>query len=163
MIIIRRARQEDMKSVLRIHIRAIREICSSHYTKEEIKVWSEVLKPGRYKKAISTGAFFVAVDAEAIVGFSNLDLQKGLVEAVYVDPEYVGLGVGMKLLQSLENVANNSGLNLLHLSASLNAVPFYERAGYKSQNNTRHLLPFGMVACVPMFKELSPAAIGASA
>jgi GNAT superfamily N-acetyltransferase len=151
-----------MRSLLRIQIRAIREICSSHYTKEEIRAWSEVLKPGRYKKAISTGAFFVAVNGEAIVGFSNLNLQSGLVEAVYVDPEYVGLGAGMKLLQSLENVASNSGLNLLHLSASLNAVAFYERAGYKSLNHTRHLLPFGMVACVPMFKELSVAATGAS-
>ena len=154
MIVIRRAHQADCESVLQVHIRAIKEICNSHYSQEEVHVWSKVLKPGRYKRAIGRGPFFVAVADSAIVGFSNLNLKSGEVEAVYVDPDYLGLGVGMKLLQALESVATDAGLSFLHLSATLNAVPFYESAGYKSQIHTRYLLPSGLVACVPMVKKL---------
>jgi GNAT superfamily N-acetyltransferase len=154
MITIRRAQQEDCESVFQVHIRAIKEICTNHYTQEEVDSWSNVLKPGRYRKGIQGGPFFVAVDGDVIVGFSNLNQKSGELEAVYVDPGYVGTGVGMKLLQALESAAKASGLSFLHLSSSLNAVSFYERAGYKSQNHTRYLLPFGMVACVPMGKKL---------
>ena len=93
MITIRRATKEDCGSVWRIHIRAIKEICSSHYTQDEIHAWSKVLKPARYKKAINRGAFFVAVDGDVIVGFGNLNQDSGEVEAVYVNPgcERVGL------------------------------------------------------------------------
>jgi len=158
MITIRRAQQEDSESILQVHIRAIKEMCIGHYSQEEVNLWSNVLKPGRYIKAIVRGPFFVATDGDAIVGFSNLNQKSGEVEAVYVDPGYVGLGVGRRLLQALENEARDAGLTSLHLSASLNAVPFYEKAGYRSQNHTKHLLPFGMVECVPMVKEMAAVA-----
>jgi GNAT superfamily N-acetyltransferase len=45
---------------------------------------------------------------------------------VYVCPKYVGRGVE-KILQSLESVAQGSGMKLLHLWASLNAIPFYKK------------------------------------
>ena len=154
MIIIRTAQEEDCESVFQVHIRAIKVICTKHYAQDEIEAWSSVLKPGRYKNAIRRGPFFVAVDGDAIVGFSNLNCKSGEVEAVYVDPGYVGIGVGMKLLQALEIAAKVAGLTFLHLSSSLNAVSFYEKAGYISQNHTRNLLPFGMVTCVPMVKNL---------
>ena len=157
-ITIRRAQQEDCESVLQVHIRAIKEMCIGHYSQEEVNLWSNVLKPGRYIKAIDRGPFFVATDGDAVVGFSSLNQERGEVEAVYVAPGYVGLGVGRRLLQALENEARDAGLTSLHLSASLNAVPFYEKAGYRSQNHTRHLLPFGMVKCVPMVKEMAAVA-----
>lgn len=158
MITIRRAHQEDCESIWQVHIRAIKGMCIGHYSQEEVNLWSSVLKPGRYIKAIARGAFFVATEGDAIVGFSNLNQESGEVEAVYVAPSCAGLGVGRRLLQALENEARDAGLTSLRLSASLNAVSFYEKAGYRSQNHSRHLLPFGMVECVPMVKEISAAA-----
>ena len=156
MSIIRKAKKEDCESIWHVHIRAIRNVCGSHYTREEIDSWTAVLKPIRYKNAIISGTLLVAVNGEAIVGFGNLNRDSGEVEAVYVDPEYVNLGIGIRLLRALERAAQEAGLTSLHLSSSLNAVPFYERAGYKPEKHSRYLLPFGMVACVPMVKELSP-------
>jgi GNAT superfamily N-acetyltransferase len=154
MIIIRRAQQKDGESILQVDLRAIKEIGNSHYFQEEVHVWSNALKPGRYQKAVSRGPFFVAVAGDTIIGFSNLNPESGEVEAVCVDPDYIGLGVGMKLLQALEGVARATGLIFLHLSATLNAVPFYESAGYRPQNHTRYLSPFGRVAVIPMGKRL---------
>ena len=155
MITIRRATQEDIESIWNVHIRAIQEACKSHYSSKEIEDWSQVLRPARYNQPIKRGSFFVAVDDNLIVGFGNLNQDSGEIEAVYVTPEYVGRGVGMEILQALESVARDLGLPILRLSSSLNAVHFYENAGYRRQKQKRYLLPGEMVACLPMVKELS--------
>ena len=154
MIIVRRARQEDKKSIWHVHIRAIEEVCKSHYSKEEIQAWTEVLKPARYEEPIRRGPFYVAVEGESIIAFGNLNQESGEIEALYVDPDHVRRGVGIKILKTLENKALDSGLTLLRLTSSLNAVRFYQMAGYKPEKQKRWLLPFELVVCVPMVKEL---------
>lgn len=156
MITIRRATQEDIESIWNVHIRAIQEVCKSHYSPKEIEDWSEVLKPARYNEPIRRGSFYVAVDDNLIVGFGNLNQDSGEIEAVYVAPEYIGRGVGREILQTLESVARDLGLTILRLSSSLNAVHFYENAGYRRQKQKRYLLPCEMVVCLSMVKELSP-------
>jgi GNAT superfamily N-acetyltransferase len=52
------------------------------------------------------------------------------VEAAFVDPLQQGRGIGRVLLDALEANARAAGIERLFLSASLNAVPFYERAGF---------------------------------
>jgi GNAT superfamily N-acetyltransferase len=153
-ITIRRARQGDKGALWHIHTRAIREVCKSHYSERELKIWTDVLKPARYEKPIKNGPFYVAVEGGSIIGFGNLNQKSGEIEALYVDPVYVGRGVGKRILEALENAAVGSGLKFLYLSSSLNAVKFYEMAGYKRQKQKRCLLPFEMVICVPMIKEL---------
>jgi putative acetyltransferase len=154
MIIVRRAKQEDKKSIWHVHIRAIEEVCKSHYSKEEIQAWTEVLKPSRYEEPIRKGPFYVAVEGESIIAFGNLNRESAEIEALYVDPDHVGRGVGIKILKTLENVALDSGLTILRLTSSLNAVKFYQMAGYKPEKQKRWLLPFELVICVPMVKEL---------
>jgi len=153
-ITIRNARQVDRGAIWEIHIRAIKELCKSHYSERELQTWTEVLKPVRYEEQISKGPFFVAVAGDSIIGFGNLNQKSCEIEALYVDPDHAGRGVGIKILQALENQALNLGLKLLRLTSSLNAVRFYERAGYKPQKQKRWLLPSEMVVCVPMIKEL---------
>jgi len=153
-ISIRRARQEDKGAIWHVHTRAIREVCKSHYSERELQIWTDILKPARYREPIKNGPFYVAVEGGSIIGFGNLNQKSGEIEALYVDPDHVGRGVGMLILEALENVATNSGLKLLCLSSSLNAVKFYEMAGYRRQKQKRCLLPFEMVICVPMIKEL---------
>lgn len=157
MIILRKAKQEDKQSIWHVHIRAIEEVCKSHYSKEEIQAWTEVLKPARYEESIRKGPFYVAEEGESIIAFGNLNRESGEIEALYVDPGYVGRGVGTKILKTLENVALESGLTLLRLTSSLNAVRFYQMAGYKPQKQKRWLLPFEMLLCVSMMKELTSA------
>jgi GNAT superfamily N-acetyltransferase len=154
MIAIRKAKQEERESLWRLHTRAILEICGSHYSQDELEAWEKVLKPGRYQKPIAEGTLVVAMDGDDIVGFGNLNRETGEIEAVYVSPNYLRLGIGMRILQTLEGVARDSGLKALRLSSTLNAVPFYESSGYRSQQQTKYLLSFGRVACVTMIKKL---------
>ena len=80
------------------------------------------------------------------------------VEAVYVSPLAGRRGIGLELLRKLEERANTLGLKILRLNASLNAVQFYEKAGFVAQERSKYRLLTGVeIACVPMVKMLSPA------
>ena len=50
-----------------------------------------------------------------------------------MDPDVHGRRVGERLLQRIEDFALSRHVHLLHLSASLTAVGFYEKMGYRSQ------------------------------
>jgi putative acetyltransferase len=154
-ITIRRAEQVDKGAIWQVHVRSIKEVCKTHYSKRELQMWTEVLKPDRYEEQISKGPFYVAVEDETIIGFGNLNKKSGEIEALYVDPEHLRQGVGIKILQVLEDEALDSGLKRLCLTSSLNAVGFYEMAGYRPQRQKRWLLPSEMVVCVTMTKELA--------
>ena len=155
MITIRRAKLQDKELIWRIHTQAVKEVCKSHYSHDELRAWSEILKPERYEKALRTSVFYVAEKGDLVVGFGELDQEHGRIESLYVGPDWTRQGIGMKILQKLEEAARNSGLSRLHLTSTLNAVEFYENAGYRSQSHLKYLLPPRMVACIQMSKELT--------
>ena len=78
-------------------------------------------------------------------------------EAVYVHPRAVRRGVGARLLRTLEEIARAAGLSTLHLKSTLNAVTFYQRAGFRIEAQATHRIsPDVELACVGMRKELGP-------
>ena len=157
MFTIRKAKQEDKEPIWHVHVKAIRETCVSHYSQEVTRIWAERLRPEKYEEAIRSNEFFVAEENGTVVGFGELDQAGGEIQGLYVSPDVAGRGVGWKLLCTLEESARAFGLQSLHLTASLNAVSFYERAGFKSLGKmTKTLSPGVERASVRMFKELSP-------
>ncbi|NJK50066.1 GNAT family N-acetyltransferase [Candidatus Gracilibacteria bacterium] len=153
---IRRAKQEDKEFIWQVHTEAISELCKNHYTQQQIQAWTSFLIPESYREVIETREFFVVEDDKSIVGFGQLNFETGEVEAVYVSPKSVEHGLGRRILQTLENVAREKGLKSLHLSSSLNAVPFYKKAGYTSHYESKHHLPNGTeLACIYMAKHLN--------
>ncbi len=94
--------------------------------------------------------------ASVIVGFGVLTRRAAEIEAVYVNPEAARRGIGLEILRKLEERASARGLRQLRLNASLNAVPFYERAGYVAQERSKYRLLTGVeIACVPMMKAMT--------
>jgi putative acetyltransferase len=157
MFTIRKATQEDKESIWRVHATAIRETCISHYSQEVIRIWVGRLGPDKYGEAISSNEFFVAEENGVVVGFGELNQAGGEITGLYVSPDVAGRGAGWKLLCMLEERARTLGLETLHLTSSLNAVSFYERAGFKSLEKMTHILSPGVErASVRMFKELLP-------
>jgi len=154
-LFVRSATQEDAAAVCRVHARAIREIAASHYTPEETEAWAGPRKPGDYLSSIRDDEFYVAEEDGEVVGFGTLK-KSGEVEAVYVSPEATRRGVGSAILLRLEDSARDLGLTSLHLEASLNAIPFYEGAGYNSLRQSKHRLTSGVeIACLRMTKNLA--------
>ncbi len=154
-ITIRRAQQQDKNSLCAIHKRAVGEISKNYYAPKAIRQWLNSLKPEAYEKNIEDHEFIVAEYKGTVIGFGHMDIANSLIAGLYVSPDYIRRGIGAMLLQRLEHTAGLSGLTTLQLCSSLNALPFYEQAGYKAYLNMKHQLPDGTeIPCIYMIKKL---------
>jgi putative acetyltransferase len=161
MLNIRGALQEDCQSIMSVHVAAVTGIRTSLYTPEEIQAWASPKKPESYEESIRSKEFYVAEEGDVIVAFGVLNQNSAEVEAVYVSPRAGRRGIGREVLLKLEERARALGLKELRLNASLNAVPFYKRAGYVAQEESKYRLSTGVeIACVPMVKAMTREAGG---
>jgi ribosomal protein S18 acetylase RimI-like enzyme len=103
----------------------------------------EVARESLLRHAL-TGGLLVARDDEDLLGFVSFypeggtfqqDVQRGVIENIYVVPERRGEGIGSKLLSAAESRLTDEGAEVLALEALADndeAIRFYERHGYAS-------------------------------
>jgi len=63
-----------------------------------------------------------------VAGFQN---ESGTVAGIFVEPKHQGEGIGRKLVQRMEEKASKEGLDQIETLASLEAIDFYKKNGYK--------------------------------
>ncbi len=155
-MLIRTAVVTDVDDIMSAHLSAVSQICSTVYGSEEISGWiSGGRNPDRYLQGIAEGRFVVALLEEAVVGFSDFDLQTGEVCGMFVSPSQVGQGIGSALLQAVEARAVRQGVRRLHLQATLKAIGFYQRRGFVLDEMDLFRLRSGVsVRCAVMPKDL---------
>lgn len=88
-----------------------------------------------WQKLIRQGGMFIAELKETAIGFGGIDIHAWeQIRYVFVIPEYQGsdLRFGSRILEALEAVARQEGISLIRLHSSLDAVRFYEKAGYSA-------------------------------
>ncbi|MCX7290848.1 GNAT family N-acetyltransferase [Janthinobacterium sp.] len=157
-ITLRPALPDDIAALWALRTVAVRVSCATHYAPEQISVWTASPVPDGYAAMLAAGGGIVAMQGEIIAGYAMLDVNKQEVDAVFVDSARAGLGIGKRLLAALEQLARQRGIARLHLSASLNAVPFYAAAGFTALREEAYAHPSGIsLASVAMEKALTPA------
>ena len=81
----------------------------------------------------ATASHALAFDEDGqAIGYARLLTTKQL-GRMAVLPQFRGKGTGTALLQALETVAGNLRYDYLYLHAQIQALPFYEQLGYRSQ------------------------------
>ena len=65
-----------------------------------------------------------------LAAVAQLDVDAGALRALFVDAAVQGQGIGRALLAAVEARARAAGCARLRGAMSLNAVPFYARAGF---------------------------------
>ncbi|APA67923.1 GNAT family N-acetyltransferase [Janthinobacterium sp. 1_2014MBL_MicDiv] len=157
-IALRPALPADMAALWALRTVAVRVGCAAHYAPGKIAVWTASPVPDAYAAMLAEGGGIVAMQDEVIAGYAMLDINKHEVDAVFVDPARAGLGIGKRLLAALEQLARQRGIGRLHLSASLNAVPFYAAAGFIALREEAYAHPSGIsLASMAMEKALAAA------
>ena len=106
--------------------------CRFVYSPEQLTAWLNRPLPEKMLALLNEGYVLVAEEHHQVVGYGALDPANDEVEAIFVVPACAGRGIGRVLLAAIESLAIGLNLAKLKLSASLNAVPFYSRAGYVS-------------------------------
>jgi N-acetylglutamate synthase-like GNAT family acetyltransferase len=89
----------------------------------------------------------------ALVAFAALDLDapEPLLDALFVEPEWIGSGLGGALLEAARTVARKRGVEALVIRSDPNAEAFYrrhgaERIGERASETTGRLLPLLRIA-----------------
>jgi putative acetyltransferase len=127
---LRPAVPNDLQPLWALRTRAVAYACAAHYSEEVMSVWLASPPPVALLDLLARGGGLVAEEQGRLLGYAVLDAAAGEVEAVFVEPAQQGRGIGALLLRALEDAARAAGHERLYLSASLNAVPFYARAGF---------------------------------
>jgi putative acetyltransferase len=152
---IRVAVDDDATAIWRVHSAAIRETCAGHYPPGVIAAWVERLKPESYRGVLRRGGVVIAEDNARVVGFGQIDLPNGEIQAVYVSPDVQGQGVGAALLAHLEELAGRQGMSRVTLKATINAECFYAAHGWRTTGRDVHKITQQVgLKCIAMEKHL---------
>ena len=146
---VRKATHTDAKAVRQIHRESIEGLGPEAYSQNQVEAWASGCESADYSAPIeSDNVYFVVAEEDGEHrGFGSLQLEtpneyEATVDAeitgVYVHPSTARAGVGTELLTNIEQEARNRGFQTLGLSASLNAVPFYEHHGYEKVREYSH-------------------------
>jgi len=140
---LRSGRADEVDILWALRTRCVREICSAAYPPEVIAPWAASPPPAHYRALIGQGGCIVAEDAEGhLLGYGVIDQAGNEIDALFVDPDQGGRGIGRALMDAM--VALGDPSRPLVLSASLNAVPFYRRAGFQPLREEAYAHPSGV-------------------
>jgi putative acetyltransferase len=120
----------DLAATVDIFLRAIREVSSKDYTGAQIDAWAKVEDfAGWGVRRASRPTWMAEVDGQP-AGFADLTAD-GLLDMMFVHPEFQGIGIASRLLQTVETEARRQGLGRIHTEASKTARPFFEKRGFR--------------------------------
>jgi GNAT superfamily N-acetyltransferase len=126
MIPIRRVRPGEADALTRIAIAAKRHW---GYPEHWMEIWMPQLTftPDYFE----TNESWVAVEQDAPIAFYTVQEREGSawIENMWVDPAWIGHGIGKKLFQHAVSCAKAQGYQTLQLEADPNALGFYEKMG----------------------------------
>lgn len=119
--------------VCRVIRRSISKVCGSDYSHDP-EAMAELLLPNtavNLAKWIEDPQNYavVATHQAAVIGFALIRGNEILLN--YVAPEYIGQGVGHRLLTALESHAQSQGCRELHCTSTITAKRFYTAHGFQ--------------------------------
>ncbi len=141
-ILIRQAQPKDVQAIATIHVKTWQcayhgqlpdDFLKSLSIEKRIKSWTDSINNPQPKNNI-----LVAEMDDVIVGFissgpcrdEDYDAMIGEIYAIYIDPNYIGKGIGSVLMKDTLNVLKNNGFTqatLWVLTSNIQARRFYEK------------------------------------
>jgi|SRR5690606_24289507 len=145
----RAASPKDAKDMITVQFKAVQSIPKEDYTKQILSAWSP--KPNSERIQWLTAFIkndnvrcFVATNKKSkVLGVAIYLIAEQCIRSLYVDPKHAGIGIGTRLLNKIEQLANKKAVDKLHLKASINSISFYKSMGYKKIEEARQLLSNG--------------------
>lgn len=136
---IRLARDEDYAAIARLHRQTIRNVNAKDYTEDQISAWSGRSNTERFRSNADKCKRWVAVQDDKIVGFCDHSLD-GEFWGLYVHKDFIGKGIGSRLLKIAEDSLKKMGFKKVHLVATVTAKEFYKKNGYRVIKKSLHTI-----------------------
>lgn len=131
-LIIRRMVPTDAEDMHRIHTEAVTAVCAAFVEPAAVAAWLHGRTAAKYVEASETGGetfWIAALDGGPVIGFASW--RRDELVSLFVDPAHHGRGVGDALFNACERDAAKYGHTPRRLTATLNAVSYYEARGFR--------------------------------
>ena len=125
---IRRATADDAPAISTVVMNTIRISNSQDYPASVIERVVSNFSPEAVCQLIDKRTVWVALKDGVVVGTASLE--GDTMKTVFVSPSTQGLGIGSRLMMTVEDVARGQSLKLLRVPASMTARRFYARLGF---------------------------------
>jgi GNAT superfamily N-acetyltransferase len=150
-ITVRLATIDDANAISSLILCALQEVNIKDYGPALIAEQSKNWTVGGVAAKMHNRITYIASDGDDIVGTAAFDGQQA--RTVFVRPDRHKLGVGSLLMQTVEALAIERGLDRLSLLSSIMAQGFYQRLGYSPVGDVFH----GAERTILMEKQLAKA------
>ena len=148
---LRRGRFEDVAAMLALIEGAVAQGCRDHYGAAQRHAVYVSYARSAFVDALEPFETVIAEIDGDLAAFAQLDPETGRLRALFVGAELQGLGIGATVLAHVLKRAEVLGCARVHGAMSLNAVPFYERAGFRPCSGREQLTVDGVsVPVAPM-------------
>jgi N-acetylglutamate synthase-like GNAT family acetyltransferase len=125
---IRRATAKDARAISAVVKNTIRISNSKDYPASVIERVLSNFSPDAVRQLMDKRTVWVALKGGVVVGTASLE--GDTVKTVFVSPSTQRIGIGNRLMMTVEEVARGQSLKLLRVPASMTARSFYARLGF---------------------------------
>jgi GNAT superfamily N-acetyltransferase len=130
---IRRAEPADAEILCRLISENAEKTLRRHYSDLQFATFLEYYSEKNWPEKFEKREIFCAVEGEKIVG--TIALEGNWVVGFYTDAEFLGRGIGQKMIRFLEKFAREKNLKKLRLTASPAALDFYLKNGFRKKKD----------------------------
>ena len=123
---IQKAKKINTKEIVSIHKKCVTISNSKYYSKNSIKEWLDTINSKNVLDQLNSTQWYLLKLGEEIIGFGQIDITKGILYQIQIDPDFQNEGYGKHLLQHLIKEFREHGIKQIGLFSTLNAVSFYE-------------------------------------
>lgn len=127
-MMIRSYEARDCKYMADLFYHTVHFVNAKDYTKEQLAVWATgKIDLNAWHQSFSAHYTVVAVEAETIIGFGDID-KTGYLDRLYVHRDFQRQGVATAICNALEQAVQADKITT---HASITAKPFFEKRGYR--------------------------------
>lgn len=140
MITYRPMQAADARAVSALCIRVFDEFIASTCKPEGRDAFVQDTTSAKLAERMQRNHMILAFDEERLVGAVDMK-QRGYLKLLFIERAYQGQGLGRKLLSLCIEAATLSGHRpeVLEVKSAVNAVPFYEKLGFKRQGEEEEM------------------------
>lgn len=160
-ISLRAYEDRDAEAVRGLHAAAFRTLAAAHHSAAQIAAHEALIMAPAYADDLAQSHLLLAVHPAkglaATAGWLAMPDRPGTarIRKVFVHPDMARRGLASAMVRAAEQRAGAAGLTTLFVRANVNAVPLYEKLGYRSIEPG--LMPAGGENLPVMFMEKAAA------
>ncbi len=128
---IRKANYNDAAKISKLILNTLDKVNSKDYEKRQLIIEKECHTIDKIRDELRKKIFFVLIDKEEIIGVVQLDLKESSFDRLFLNPKYLGKGLGKKLMMYAENYAKKNSVKNVIIYPTDYAFEFYKKMGYK--------------------------------